>query len=101
MKLREKTNLSHRLYIKLQSFFFRKKEKKTAQNSMKCQKANPFLIDTKKRAKIDALLNDLARRDALVNAGKMQFLNFFDVKTTWAPSGNMSSLSLLALPLTL
>ncbi len=80
MKLREKTNLSHRLYIKLQSFFLRKKEKKTAQNSMKCQKANPCLIDTKKRAKIDALLNDLARRDALVNAGKMQFLNFFDVK---------------------
>lgn len=43
-------------------------------------KTNPFLIDTKKRAKIDALLNDLARRDALVNAGKMQFLNFQDVK---------------------
>jgi len=80
MKLREKRHLSQRLYLKLQGFFLRNKKKETAQNSTKCPKANPYLIDTKKRAKIDALLNDLARRDALVNAGKMQFLNFLDVK---------------------
>lgn len=69
-------------FLRFKNFWSRKTNSFTQQSSpKKCSKANPLLVDTKKRAKIDLLLNDLAQRDALINAGKMQFLNFFDVKS--------------------
>lgn len=65
----------------LKSIFLKNPSNKRDISNKKPAKANPFLVDTKKRAKIDRLLNDLAQRDAMLNAGKMQFLNFFDVKS--------------------